>query len=66
MRHVSLNPDHRYARIKALEQVWDALGSYRENCIPEGQEARFDEEWNYICEAMDLIHTVLDIKQEDV
>lgn len=66
MRNVSLNPDHRIARLRALQQVWDALGVYREDCIPEGQDALYDEEWNYICEAMDVIHQVMGIKQEEV
>ena len=48
MRNVSLSPDHRIARVSALQQVWDALHNYREESIPEGIEPRYDEEWNYI------------------
>lgn len=66
MRNVSLNPDHRIARLRALQQVWDALGVYRDVCIPEGVEPHYDEEWNYICEAMDVIHKVMGIEQEEV
>jgi len=66
MRNVSLNPDHRIARVSALQQVWDALHNYREDSIPEGIEPWYDEEWNYICEAMDVIHQVMGIEQEEV
>jgi hypothetical protein len=34
-----------------LETVWDALSSYREDCIPEGDDS-YDEQWNDICHAM--------------
>ena len=61
MRNVSLNPNHRIARVAALRQMWEALRNYRENSIPEG-----DEEWSYICESMDVIHKVMGIEQEDV
>jgi len=66
MRNVSLNPDHRIARLRALQQVWEALHNYREDAIPEGIEPRYDEEWNYICESMDVIHKVMGIEQEEV
>jgi hypothetical protein len=35
-----------------FEAIWRALEGYRENCIPEGQEPQYDEEWNDICTAM--------------
>jgi len=35
-----------------LEAIWRALEGYRENCIPEGQEPQYDEEWSDICSAM--------------
>lgn len=38
----------------ALNTVWEALASYREDCISEGQEA-YDEEWDNICTAMAVI-----------
>lgn len=66
MRNVSLNPDHRIARLRAMQMVWDALHGYREDCIPEGVESWYDDEWNYICEAMDVIHKVMGIDQEEV
>ena len=66
MRNVSLNPDHRIARLRALQQVWEALHNYREDAIPEGIESHWDEEWNYICESMDVIHKVMGIEQEEV
>lgn len=34
-----------------LDVVWEALFSYRENCIPEGTK-EYDEEWSDICTAM--------------
>ena len=34
-----------------LDCIWDALCSYRENCIPEGDPAH-DAEWSDICTAM--------------
>jgi hypothetical protein len=38
----------------AIKTVWLALEGYREDCIPEGQEA-YDEEWDNICTAMAVI-----------
>lgn len=34
-----------------FETIWDALHGYREDCIPEGDEA-YDEQWSDICTAM--------------
>lgn len=33
-----------------FETIWDALHSYREDCIPEGEE--YDPIWDDICTAM--------------
>ena len=35
-----------------FEAIWTALESYRENCIPEGQDPDYDEEWSDICSVM--------------
>lgn len=34
-----------------FETIWNALHSYRETCIPEGDE-QYDDEWSDICTAM--------------
>lgn len=65
VRNALESSQDRGSRIKALVTVWDALHSFREDLIPEGDEM-FDEQWSDICEAMDLIHDVLDIRQEEV
>jgi len=46
-----------------LETVWDALGGYREDCIPEGEEM-YDEEWDDICTAMAFIREELGLPDE--
>ena len=35
-----------------LAAIWHALECYRADCIPEGQEPQYDEEWNDICSVM--------------
>ena len=35
-----------------FETIWNALHSHRENCIPEGGDPTYDEEWDDICTAM--------------
>ncbi len=35
----------------SLKVVWDALHSFREDCIPEG-DLMYDEQWGEICTAM--------------
>ena len=32
--------------------IWRALEAYREDCIPEGQDPQYDEEWSDICTVM--------------
>jgi hypothetical protein len=32
--------------------IWRALECYRADCIPEGQDPQYDEEWNDICSVM--------------
>jgi hypothetical protein len=44
-----------------LETIWKALEGYRENCIPEGLEPHYDEEWSDICTAMAWITEDLEI-----
>ena len=48
-----------------LEIIWHALGNYRENCIPEGQDPTYDEEWGDICTQMAWIAEELN-QEEDV
>lgn len=43
---------------QALEVVWEALFSHRENCIPEGVDNN-DEQWDEICTAMAWITETL-------
>lgn len=43
-----------------LATVWEALGAFREDCIPEG-EPRYDEQWDDICTAMARITEALGI-----
>lgn len=35
-----------------LEAIWHALHAYRKDCIPEGGDPAYDEEWSEICIAM--------------
>lgn len=42
----------------SLQIIWDALHSYREDCIPEG-DLFYDEQWDQICTAMAHIHEAL-------
>ena len=42
---------HALDRDTWLETIWNALESYRNDCIPEGNED-YDEEWSEICSAM--------------
>ena len=44
---------------ESLESVWHGLNGYREDCIPEGQEEKYDEEWSDICTAMAWITEAL-------
>lgn len=43
---------------ESLETVWDALHAYREDLIPEGDEA-YDSQWDDICTAMAWITEAL-------
>ena len=45
--------------------VWEALHSYREQCLPEDQE-KYDEEWDDITAAMSWIATGLGLTDEEV
>ena len=49
---------------EALTALWNVLHGYREDSIPEGDEA-YDAEWDSICESMAVIHEALNINQED-
>ena len=52
--------------IKSLSSVWDVLDMAREDCIPEGRDESYDEQWDEVCEAMAKIHEALNIKHEEV
>ena len=45
-----------------LDAIWGALAGYREDCIPEGEEA-YDEEWSDICTAMAWIAEELGVEE---
>lgn len=46
-----------------LQIIWDALHSYREDCIPEkAEEEHYDKEWDEICTAMARIHKALGLE----
>jgi hypothetical protein len=32
--------------------IWRALECYRADCIPEGQDSQYDDEWGDICSVM--------------
>jgi len=42
-----------------LNDIWNALWTYREDCIPEGIDHN-DEEWDDICYAMARIKEMLE------
>jgi hypothetical protein len=47
-----------------LNIIWNALHSYREDCIPEG-EPTYDREWDEICTQMAWIHETFGIDYDD-
>ena len=51
-----------------LDTIWDALGGYREDCIPE-DDPSYDDLWSDICTAMAWISEELGIdpiKHEEI
>ena len=46
-----------------LDCLWHALHGYREDCIPEGEQA-YDDEWSDICTAMAWIREALGLPDE--
>ena len=46
-----------------LTVIWNALHSYREDCIPES-EPTYDREWDEICTQMAWIHETLGINYD--
>jgi hypothetical protein len=46
----------------SIDTIWQALHAYREDCIPEGDEA-YDEAWGDICTAMAVIQEDLNLKE---
>ena len=52
--------------VKSLSLVWEVLHMAREDCIPEGIDEYYDEQWNDVSYAMAKIHEALNIKHEEV
>lgn len=48
-----------------LNIIWNALHSYREDCIPEN-DPTYDDEWDNICTQMAWIHEALGIDHEKI
>ncbi len=46
-----------------LETVWQALHSFREDCIPEGEKV-YDDQWSDICSAMAWIREEMALPDE--
>ncbi len=46
-----------------LEVIWEALGAYRADLIPEG-DSHYDAVWNDICTAMAWIQEDLGVEDE--
>lgn len=51
--------------LQSLQIIWEALHSYREDCISEGDEQN-DQAWDAICEAMAHLHETLEINQSEI
>jgi len=47
-----------------LEIIWNGLESHRENCIPEGLDEAYDEEWSEICTAMAWVREALGLPDQ--
>lgn len=43
-----------------LQTIWDALHGFREDCIPEGDDPIYDEQWDDICTAMAWISETIE------
>jgi len=48
-----------------LQTVWAGLESHRENCVPEGADPMYDEEWDNICTAMAWIAEAVGVDPTD-
>jgi hypothetical protein len=48
---------------KQINIIWEALHSYREDCIPESDPS-YNEEWEDICLAMAVIQEQLGEEEE--
>lgn len=46
-----------------VQEVWEALEGFRDDCIPEGDDAH-DRQWADICESMAIIREELGLKDE--
>ena len=42
-----------------LEVIWNALHGFREDCIPEGQDQMYDDQWSEITTSMARITEAL-------
>ena len=51
---------------KHLDVIWQALWNYREDCIPEGYDLGYDEEWSDITTAMAWIMEDLGIDGKEL
>jgi hypothetical protein len=51
--------------VEALGAIWQALHTFREDVIPEG-ETENDSWWGDICEAMAHLHETLDVEQSEI
>jgi len=50
---------------QSLQIVWDALHSFRDENIIEGDDFH-DKWWGEICEAMAHMHETLDVEQSEI
>ncbi len=62
-KNLQLGVNNMHDIEKQLEIIWDALHSYREDCIPESDPS-YNEEWEDICLAMAVIREDLGLCDE--
>jgi hypothetical protein len=66
MEFISYGKDSEMTRHDSkaqLEVIWEALGAYRADLIPEG-DSHYDAVWNDICTAMAWIQEDLGVEDE--
>jgi hypothetical protein len=49
---------------EALNWVWTALHGFREDCIPEGRDQMYDDQWDDICTGMAWIREGLGLPDQ--